>query len=99
MRTRSGTCTLNGRIVSGSGFAGTCACPSAIDGNKSNAASRNLPHCEPVLSALSNSVFMAPSHSSVYRTDEEKLGHDIRIPLNAASEIRAVAREQFRHAI
>jgi hypothetical protein len=52
---------LNGRIVSGSGFAVTCACPSASDGNKNKVASRNLPHCATVFSALSNPVFMALS--------------------------------------
>src|SRR5579863_4627821 len=72
MRTRSGTCTLNGRIVAGSGLASACACPSAIDASNSSETSRSLPHCETILSALSNPVFITLSHSSLYRTDEKK---------------------------
>jgi len=45
-------------------------------GSSSEAESRNLPHRETVLTAVSNPVFITLSHSSVDRTDEEKLGHD-----------------------
>src|SRR6202046_676234 len=76
MRTLSGTCTLNGRIAAGSGIAGNCACPNAIDGNKSNAASKSFPHSETLPPFLSNPVFGTLSHSSVNRIDQEKLGHN-----------------------
>src|ERR1700732_864585 len=64
MRAQSGTCTWNGWIVVGSGFASTCACPSAVEGNKSSAPSRS-PRTARLSFLLSRSSFswaLSPFH-------------------------------------
>jgi hypothetical protein len=65
-----------------SGFADNCDCPHAIAGNKSDAVSRSLLHCETALSAISNLVFIC-SHTPVLGELRKQPGTASRISPSA----------------